>query len=91
MLKLCRVHNIQYLKKNIIFVFIFKPGMENPASKKIHEETYENIDKCTRYLYYFCVKITVPGVMIPQMITSYLNYFTTDMGKEAFKLPYPEW
>lgn len=51
----------------------------------------EKIEKFTHNMYFILVKITAPGLMIPNLIIGYFNYFTTDLGSEAFHLPYMEW
>lgn len=66
-------------------------GVENPVSKIIYEQTNEKFEKWTKIIYFVCMKVTLPGCMAPNFFISYYNYFATDLGREAFRLPYPEW
>lgn len=66
-------------------------GQTNPTSKRIYDETNEKIEKFTKTIYFVYIRLTIPGVVLPTAIISYFNYFTTDMGNDAFRLPFPDW
>lgn len=64
----------------------------NPKSKKIFTEANENIEKYTKLICFVSIQISHPGLILPNFIISYYNYFTTDLeGGEAFTLAFPEW
>ena len=71
--------------------FLYKIGIENPSTKKMYEQVIKNIEKFTQTIDFMFINLTLPGVMIPRLIISYLNYFSTNLGREGFKLPFPEW
>lgn len=70
--------------------FLFE-GQANPTSKRIYDEANEIIEKCTKIMYFISVKVSWPGVVIPIAIYSFYNYFTTDLGFDAFRMPFAEW
>ena len=65
--------------------------MENPQSKQTYVKLNGKIEKWTGFFYFFLVKVSVPAVTMPQFIISFYLYFATDLGAEAFSLPYPMW
>lgn len=44
-----------------------------------------------KYIGLFTVKFLFPCVMFSKFTASYLAYFSTDLGSEAFELPFPYW
>ena len=69
----------------------YEAGMENPQSKQTYVKLNENIEKWTGVFYFFMVQLSVPAVTMPQFIISFYLYFTTDLGAEAFNLPFVIW
>lgn len=65
--------------------------MENVESKNKYEKLKEKVEIWTRKFRFSLVNVTVPALLMPQMIISYYLYFTTDLGSEAFSLAYPIW
>lgn len=72
--------------QNNIFV-----GLEYSVSKEIYDGINENIQKMDKILRSIIMKYLFPCVMFSKFITSYFAYFTTDLGCEAFELPFPYW
>lgn len=66
-------------------------GMVNPDWKFKYENLNEKIEKWSNILYSVFIKVSVPGLLLPNFILSYYSYFSTDLGSEAFGLPYPFW
>lgn len=66
-------------------------GYKNSESKKIYEKINERIEKWTKILYFVWMRGTFPGTMLPNCIISYFLYFATDLGSNAFRLPFPIW
>lgn len=67
------------------------PGLKNPVSKAIYEEMNAFVEKWSKIIYFVSMRITFPCVTIPYAIWSYIQYFTTDLGPDAFHLPFPFW
>lgn len=73
---------------------IFSPiflGLENPFSKSLYIEMNERIEKISKILYFTIIKVTLPALMIPNLVVSFFLYFSTDLENEAFILPFPIW
>lgn len=63
----------------------------NPTSKKMYDKANAKIEKYTKIFYFVGIKVSWPGLILPNVIISYFKYFTTDLGSESFKLPFVEW
>ena len=74
------------LSKNILFL-----GMKNPKSKIIYEKTNQLAEKLSTAVFFVIVKVSVPCIVFPKCIISYIVYFTTDLGADAFDSPLPMW
>lgn len=66
-------------------------GLENPTLKVMYENMNEKIEKRGEMVHFALMDITLHGIMIPNLIMSYFNYFTTDMDRDAFRLAFPIW
>lgn len=66
-------------------------GFKYLESKAIYEKVNEKVEKWTKILYFVLTVITLPGVMLPNCLTSCFLYFTTDLGNEAFRTSFPIW
>ena len=66
-------------------------GMENPLCEVIYEKANEKIEKLTEFIYFAGVKVSPASTVIPYSIVSYYFYFTSDLEKDAFSLPFPMW
>lgn len=66
-------------------------GVKNPVSKTIHNQTKQQIEKHFRRLDIILVKATPVCVTLPMFIISFVAYFTTDIGADAFELPVHMW
>lgn len=67
---------------------IFFSEME---SKMIFKRINRQIEKWCGIVYFVVAKMTPIFWISPKLIYSLIVYFTTDLGNEAFELPYPEW
>lgn len=54
-------------------------------------EINQKIEKWCKIIELITVKVSPLTVVIPKLITSFFDYFTTDLGSEAFELPTPMW
>lgn len=66
-----------------------RTGLENPISKKIYEEANQQIEKWSKILNMLMRKVTTPCLALPKFIVSFVIYFATDLGNDAFQLQYP--
>lgn len=66
-------------------------GMDNPVSKVIHEEKIQQVEKWCKALDFIMRKVTLQMSMWPKLVGSIFRYFTTDLGNDAFELPYLMW
>ena len=66
-------------------------GCEYPDSKAIYERVNEKNEKWTKILDFVLLRVTLPGVIMPNFIISYFLYFATDLGSESFRFPFPKW
>lgn len=66
-------------------------GIENPALKKIYEKVNEKVESRTKWMYLAIVQASIPGLLLTNMVVSFKVYFTTDLGNDSFKLPFPLW
>lgn len=71
--------------------FLSNSVLEYPASKIIYDETNQRIENWTRVIYFIIMKVTPVCWIMPKFAISIFMYFTTDMGRDALKLPIPMW
>lgn len=64
---------------------------EDSKSKKIYADAIELTEKITKMFDFSLRKITFVGIMLPNLVISLLDYYTTDLGSKAFVLPFPMW
>lgn len=57
----------------------------------LHLKTSAKINKLANVLFFVYIKVTWPGVILPPLVMSYYKYYTTDMGLDAFHLPFYMW
>lgn len=62
-----------------------------PSSKAIIDETNARVEKWSGILFFVMVKMTLLFGALPWFICTYFIYFTTDLGVDAFVLPFPLW
>lgn len=66
-------------------------GLVRPASKSIYEEFHRFVELFTNFFYIGLVKIIPIGSMAPLLVISFFIHYTTDLGRDAFYLPFPMW
>ena len=66
-------------------------GMENPLCKVIYEKANEKIEKLSEIIYFAGVKVSPASTVVPYACVSYFLYFTSDLGEDAFIVPFPMW
>lgn len=70
---------------------MYLQGLKYPRSKPIYEKANRITEIICKAEYFIVVRVFVPGFVLPKAIYSYLMYFTTDLGADAFVLPFPTW
>lgn len=65
--------------------------MNNPISKQIYIGYIERIEKWCQNLTFAIMKVTLQCMMWPLFITSFVTYWTTNNGSDAFQLPFYAW
>lgn len=66
-------------------------GLENAFAKLHYEKVNEKIEYQSKILYIALFQITIPGLLMPNLILSFFLYFSTDLGPNAFQLAFPIW
>ena len=69
----------------------YQTGMVNPESKLMYDNLNGKIETWSDMFYLLLVKVSAPGLLIISFSVSYYLYFTTDLGSDAFLLPFHLW
>lgn len=71
---------------------ISNSGLKFEDVKAIYGHTNQQIEnRLTKVSYFFFVKFSPTSLILPNFIVSFLNYFATDLGNDAFVLPIFMW
>lgn len=65
--------------------------MKNSKSRAKAKRARGLAEKLSKIMYFIQINFGVPSVILPNLIVSYSNYFSTDAGSAAFELPLPSW
>lgn len=66
-------------------------GSFNEKKRDLYEKACKFIEISQNYIYIGYVKIVFPLTTVPYLVTSYFKYYTTDLGSDAFSLPFIMW
>lgn len=72
----------------IYFHFV---GTVNAISKTIYTGTDKKLQHVSKIMDFVIIKVTPICVTVPMFVVSMVKYFTTDLGGEAFDLPFHQW
>lgn len=72
-------------------VFVQFIGLINPTSKAIYDEIDGKLEFWVKMLDLLVVNVMPVGITFPMLIISYFVYYTTDLGADAFQLPFYAW
>lgn len=72
-------------------MILYIAALINPFSKTKYGVINHKIEKWYKIIDIVTVKVSPPTIFLPKLIIGYFNYFTTDLGNAAFKLPNPMW
>lgn len=60
-------------------------------AKQLYDKTNSQVEAMSKIGYFLMVKLSVPLMVGPKALVSYYNYFSTDLGPDAFELSIPAW
>lgn len=66
-------------------------GSKHPSSRAIYIETNRKVEKLSEIADFIMVRVSLPGFILPKAVFCYFQYFTTDLGNDAFQLSLPMW
>lgn len=69
----------------------FISGLKHSASREDFQKTNRQVEKWSEFLVTITMTVVYPCVMFSKFIISFFVYFTTDLGDDAFELPFPYW
>lgn len=67
------------------------PGLKYVESKTLFEEVDPKVEKWTRYFFILDMKIVYPLSIGMLLVCTYLLYFFTDSGNDAFQMGIVFW
>lgn len=82
------IHWLPHWKR---FKFKNVSGLRFAASKAMYEKTNSNVEKWCKILITAAMTAVLQSVMFSKFILSYFLYFATDLGRDAFQMPFPTW
>lgn len=65
--------------------------IERQSSIEIYADTNRIVEKWCVTIHFYAARVIPHCIIWLSVATSFLFYFTTDLGNEAFQLPYPTW
>lgn len=87
-----------YWKKCVSsFIFLFNKlnkihlhsGSVDSNSKAMYIEMIEKIERLSQLIHIGVIKLSIPGVIVPALLITFINFFVYDFGNESFFLPFP--
>lgn len=66
-------------------------GVNKQKLVAMYEEANAFVEKWTKIIRFAFINATIPLITLPFLMISYCLYFTTDLGSEAFILPFKLW
>lgn len=82
------IHRIQHFD---LRVFVYFLGLLNPISKTIYNKIDEKLQLWVKILDFLMVNVMPVGITFPMLIVTYFAYYTTNLGADAFQLPFFAW
>lgn len=76
---------------SLFFLIARNPGSVHPAKAATYIKSCEFVELTSKFIYVGYVKIVFPFVTIPYLLMSYFKYYTSDLKKDAFRLPFDTW
>lgn len=54
-------------------------------------ETAQQVEKISKIVFFVVLQLFPPGTMIPVLVVSFIKYYSTGSGEDAFQLPLAMW
>lgn len=54
----------------------------------MYDKALVKIEKIAGLIYVAIAKLTIPGIVVPALLITTINYFVYDLGDESFFLPF---
>lgn len=70
---------------------LFISGLQYPESQKIYEKINPKVEEWCKLIYFLNMKVFFPTVMSMKFVFSFVQYFMTNLGNDAFEVPLPFW
>lgn len=61
----------------------------DPIAKRNYRKSNDIVELFSEMYYFLLVKISVPGIVLPPLVLTIVNYYVYDMGNESYFLPFP--
>lgn len=68
--------------------YLIETDLSDPNLNQLYTERNQIIEHFIRIMHTFLIKVSIPFGAIPIATLSYYLYFTTDLGNDAFLLPF---
>lgn len=81
-----KIFGMSSIRVNIYFL-----GSKYADSKKIYDQTIQKMEKWSKIIYLGISRVLPICLMLPKFIISFSLYYTTDLDRGAFILPFPTW
>lgn len=78
-------HLIKYFHHHSIL------GSKYPKSKAAYEKSNQLAEQWSKITNFVLETVSVPAIVLPKAIISFIIYYTTDAGPDAFELSVPVW
>lgn len=78
-------------ENGIIWAFQFLSGMVDPKFMLMCQKVDHLIEQLSKIGYAIIARISLPVLVVPRAVYSFYQYFTTDLGNNAFELSLPMW
>lgn len=66
-------------------------GSRSQTAKAIYTETSQTTEKWTQRAFILMTIVTPVCLTLPLTLVDFFIYFTTDLGREAFDMPFSTW
>lgn len=80
------------MRKMIDFINFLETVIANHRSfKEAFGETTQKVEKMSKIIFFAVLQLFPPGTMFPGFVVSFIMYYKTGSGEDAFQLPLAMW
>lgn len=76
------------MSKNFELIENLEKEIQQRNFQLIYNKLNEKIEQFSKIIYFIFVHCTLFGVLMPNFLITFFVYFTTDLGSDAFQLPF---